>query len=69
MKPIKVHTHHKPLKHPRNYAFAVCTLIGLLVLIRLWPDGDGWTRTGCIMVAVGAGLLGWTRPWEYNSRP
>ena len=54
----------KPRKH-LTPEFWLCIMIGAVIVLALWPDGDGWTRTGCVMVAVGAGLLGWTRPWEY----
>lgn len=48
--------------------FWLCLTVGITIMLSLWPNGDGWTRTGCVMLGIGAGLLGWTRPWEYNGR-
>lgn len=32
----------------------------------LWPASDTWERTSLIMLVPAMGLVGWTRPWEYE---
>lgn len=47
---------------------AVLALLTVILTVFLWPTSDLWERTGLIMLVVAAGIVGWTRPWEYGGK-